>query len=100
MDELLGGWYAGTHSSFTRRSLVDWLDDGSGRVKFVVSSVPFFPDYRKPNEDKWSGFPSRRLQILDFIRARKIKRVVFLSGDIHPTLLYMTNKECHLDRTQ
>ena len=65
------------------KSLLDWLDDGSGRVKFVASSVPFFPDYRKHNDDKWSGFPSQRLQILDFIRARKIKRVVFLSGDIH-----------------
>jgi alkaline phosphatase D len=68
-------------------ALTRWLDDGSGRVKFIVSSVPFFPDIDEPglgiNEDKWSGFPKQRNELLDFIQARRISRVVFLSGDVH-----------------
>jgi alkaline phosphatase D len=68
-------------------ALTSWLEDGSGRVKFIVSSVPFFPDIDEPglgiNEDKWSGFPKQRNELLDFIQARRIRRVVFLSGDVH-----------------
>jgi alkaline phosphatase D len=69
------------------QALKDWLDDGSGRVKFIASSVPFFPDIDEPglgiNQDKWSGFPTQRNELLDFIRVRQIRRVVFLAGDVH-----------------
>ncbi|WP_297310553.1 alkaline phosphatase D family protein [Neptuniibacter sp.] len=59
------------------------LSDGSERIKFVVTSVPFFPDLKKQNNDKWSGFLSQRDQIIEHIRNNQIKKVVFLSGDVH-----------------
>lgn len=64
-------------------ALKEWLADGSGRVKFVASAVPFFPDFKKTDPDKWSGFLHQRTELLEFIRTNKIKRVVFISGDVH-----------------
>ena len=70
------------------QALKDWLADGSGRVKFVVTSVPFFPDPMPgaDREDKWSGFTKQRGEILDLIRDKSIRRVVFLAGDYHFSL--------------
>ena len=65
------------------QSLLDWLGDGSGKVKMVVTSVPFFPDTKKRNEDKWSGYRKQRDQIIAHIKNNNIARVVFLSGDVH-----------------
>ncbi len=66
-------------------ALMDWLADGSGRVKFVVSAVPLFPDSasKEDRTDKWGGFVRQRTQILEHIRGENVKRVVFLSGDLH-----------------
>jgi len=63
-----------------------WLTDGSGQVKLVASSVPFFPDNKRPGADKWDGFLHQRTDILNHIRLNKVKKVVFLSGDIHLSL--------------
>ncbi len=69
------------------RAMKRWLRDGSGRVKVVVSSVPFFPDSRKGESlDKWGGFPDQRKELLELIEGDRIKKVVFLSGDIHASL--------------
>ncbi len=62
------------------RALLDWLADGSPRVKFLVSSVPLFA---AEGEDTWEGFRDQRDQLLDFICERRIRRVVVLSGDVH-----------------
>jgi alkaline phosphatase D len=67
-------------------ALKGWLNDSSGRVKFVVSSVPVFPEVRSDNRDKWGGFTRQRSELLDFIRDNDIRRVVFLSGDVHSSL--------------
>ncbi|MEM7725195.1 MAG: alkaline phosphatase D family protein [Cyanobacteria bacterium P01_A01_bin.45] len=64
-------------------SLKEWLADDSGKIKFIGSSVPFFPDFKETDADKWSGFLYQRTEILDFIFTNKIKQVVFLSGDVH-----------------
>ena len=64
-------------------ALKQWLLAGGGITKFVVTSVPFFPDSRWGGEDQWSGFNEQRLEILDFICAEKVRKVVFLSGDVH-----------------
>lgn len=64
-------------------SLLEWLADGSGRFKFIVSSVPMFPDLASDNDDKWGAFPGQRKEILDFIFSRRIPKVVVLSGDVH-----------------
>ncbi len=66
-------------------ALKKWLVvHGQGtNAKFVVTSVPFFPDTRAGSKDKWSGFTEQRLEILDYIRDKKVSKVVFLSGDVH-----------------
>lgn len=67
-------------------ALEDWLANESGRVKLIVTSVPFFPDHKDGSSDKWSGFPEQRESLLNFIEKRQIAKVVFLSGDIHASL--------------
>ena len=66
-------------------ALKKWLvARGQGtNTKFVVTSVPFFPDTRSGSEDKWSGFTEQRLELLDYVRDNKVPKVVFLSGDVH-----------------
>lgn len=67
-------------------ALKGWLTDGSGRVKFVVSSVPLFPDSLRENSDKWGGFIEQRDELLQHVFTHHIRKVVFLSGDIHCSL--------------
>ena len=64
-------------------ALKAWLVATDDTIKFIVSSVPFFPDVPVGAQDRWSGFREQRREILDFIRTNKVRRVVFLSGDIH-----------------
>lgn len=66
-------------------ALKKWLTstDQLGSIKFVVTSVPFFPDTRSGAKDKWSGFSEQRLEILEYIRSKSVSQVVFLSGDVH-----------------
>ncbi|MGR5501391.1 alkaline phosphatase D family protein [Vibrio sp. DNB22_10_4] len=63
--------------------LLAWLNDGSGKVKLIASAVPFFPDTKKANDDKWSAFKQQRDQIIEHIQLNHIEKVVFLSGDVH-----------------
>ncbi|QSQ21422.1 alkaline phosphatase family protein [Pyxidicoccus parkwayensis] len=73
-------------------ALKQWLMQDAGGLKFVVSSVPLFPDVRlaglmeAERKDKWAGFLLQRQHLLDFIRDNDVRRVVFLSGDIHASL--------------
>ena len=67
-------------------ALLEWLNDGSDHFKFIATSVPFFPDYAKKNDDKWSGYREQRNHILDFISEKNINKVVFLSGDVHASM--------------
>ncbi len=61
-----------------------WLNDGSGRAKIVVTSVPFFPDSTNfDKNDKWAGFPDQRAELLTYIEDKQIRKVVFFSGDVH-----------------
>lgn len=64
-----------------------WLNNGSGKAKIVISSVPFFPDpSTADNTDKWSGFIAQRDGIISFIEQHQIRHVAFFSGDIHATI--------------
>jgi alkaline phosphatase D len=65
-------------------ALVQWLAESPPEcAKFVVSSVPVFPDDRSQIADKWAGFPRQRRELLEQIRSRGLRKVVFLSGDVH-----------------
>ena len=68
------------------RALKKWLADQSGRVKIIVTSVPFVPDTEGESSDKWSGFNNQRQELLGHIEKNQIKRVVFFSGDVHASL--------------
>jgi alkaline phosphatase D len=64
-------------------ALLKWLSDGSGKVKMIVSSVPFIPDLRSDADDKWGAYLAERSTILDYIMDHNISKVVFVSGDVH-----------------
>ncbi|MDM4766255.1 alkaline phosphatase D family protein [Pelomonas sp. SE-A7] len=74
------------------QKLREWLLDGSGRIKFIVSGVPMFPDLGSEGADKWGGFPGQRKEILDLVFEHQIPRVVMLSGDVHCSF------SCYLER--
>lgn len=76
--EMIGG--------FQMDALLGWLADGAQRIKFVVTSVPFFPDATQENEDKWGGHKHQRDQIIEHIRDHRVQKVVFLAGDVHCSL--------------
>ena len=67
-------------------ALLEWLISSPARVKFVVTSVMFYPDRKRLGDDAWKAFPEQRLRILETIRTRRIKNVVFVSGDVHGSL--------------
>jgi len=61
-------------------ALKAWLKDGSNRVKMIISPVP---PYESTGKDKWNGFIDQRDEILQTIESADVKRVMFLSGDVH-----------------
>ncbi|VWX61332.1 putative Choline dehydrogenase [Burkholderiales bacterium 8X] len=80
--------------------LQDWLGAlPAASVKFVVSPTPVLPFERfddasaagerlpeRLRSDGWSGYPHSLCALLEYIEARSIQRVVFLSGDAHLSL--------------
>lgn len=68
------------------QALCIWLVNSPARVKFVVTSVMFYPDQKKRDDDAWRGFPEQRLRLLETIRRHRVKNVIFLSGDVHGSL--------------
>jgi alkaline phosphatase D len=66
--------------------LCDWLIHSPARIKFVVTSVMFYPDQKRSDDDAWQAFPEQRLRLLETIRTHSIKNVVFISGDVHGSL--------------
>ena len=64
--------------------LFDWLRTHPGRVKFVVTCVPFVGEPRNTG-DKWCDPPYRpqRDRIIDFIAEHQVGNVIFLTGDMH-----------------
>jgi len=68
------------------QALIDWLIHSPARVKLVVTSVMFYPDRKRLGDDAWQGFPEQRLRLLETIRTRRIRNVVFICGDVHGSL--------------
>jgi alkaline phosphatase D len=65
--------------------LKERLEKSTAVFKFVVSSVPItnFPLSAAGESDKWEGYPAQREEILDFVEAKALKGVWWLSGDLH-----------------
>ncbi|KOX99400.1 alkaline phosphatase D family protein [Pseudomonas nunensis] len=68
------------------QALLKWLIHSPARVKFVVTSVMFYPDRKKLGDDAWKAFPEQRLRLLETIRTQRIQNVIFVSGDVHGSL--------------
>ena len=68
------------------QALLKWLINSPARVKFVVTSVMFYPDRKLHGDDAWKAFPEQRLRLLETIRTHGIKNVLFISGDVHGSL--------------
>lgn len=68
------------------QALCEWLINSPARVKFIVTSVMFYPDRKKLGNDAWQAFPEQRLRLLETIRTHRIKNVFFISGDVHGSL--------------
>jgi alkaline phosphatase D len=76
------------------QALCNWLIHSPARVKFVVTSVMFYPDRKRQGDDAWQAFPEQRLRLLETIRTHRIKNVIFISGDVHGSL---TSRLTHSD---
>ncbi|WP_095052841.1 alkaline phosphatase D family protein [Pseudomonas sp. Irchel s3b2] len=68
------------------QALLKWLINSPARVKFVVTSVMFYPDRKFHGDDAWKAYPEQRLRLLETIRTQGIKNVFFISGDVHGSL--------------
>lgn len=75
-------------------ALLSWLIASTARVKFVVTSVLFYPDRKIDTGDAWQAFGAQRLRVLETIREHAIANVIFLSGDVHGSL---TSRLTHSD---
>ena len=74
------------------RKALELLRDAPPEVaKFFVSPAPLLP-LRQPRPshaaerlraDGWDGYPASMLDVLQFVVAHRIQRLVFLSGDAH-----------------
>lgn len=66
-------------------ALKAWLAGGSGRVKLFARSVSFFPELAG-GSDRWDSFPGQRDELPAHIGDNRIRRVVFLSSDVHGSM--------------
>jgi phosphodiesterase/alkaline phosphatase D-like protein len=62
-----------------------WLKTHKDQLKFVVTSVPFVGQVKKPKKDKWCdpAFDTQRADILGHMLKEGIGNTVFLTGDMH-----------------
>ncbi|AKJ97561.1 MULTISPECIES: alkaline phosphatase D family protein [Pseudomonas] len=65
------------------QALLQWLVGSPARVKFVVTSVLFYPDSKRNDGDAWQAFPQQRLRLLETLRKHRVRNVIFISGDVH-----------------
>ena len=79
-----------------------WLLDNAQRAKFVVTSVPFISIKETDYSEYWSAeaFMAQKEEILAFIKANKLSKLVFLTGQgnasLHSTLTLKTGVNEHV----
>ena len=62
------------------------LLNSTARFKFVVNEVLIQQIFSQPY-DKWEGYAAEREEILNFIRGNEITGVIFLTADLHASLV-------------
>jgi alkaline phosphatase D len=55
------------------------LASSTALFKCIATSVPFYGG----GADRWDGYPRERTQLLQWIKQKKIKGVVFIAADVH-----------------
>lgn len=67
------------------QSLKSWLVENVDQLKFIVTSVPFIGQVKRPGNDKWCSpcFAQQRADLFDFLHKNEISKTVFLTGDMH-----------------
>ena len=76
---------------YLSQAQLDWLKAGlsasPARFKIILNSVPITDLYDVVNtiaeDDRWSGFPEQREEILGHIAASGISGVLWVAGDVH-----------------
>jgi phosphodiesterase/alkaline phosphatase D-like protein len=65
--------------------LTRWLLENKSKLKFIVTSVPFVGQLKKPKNDKWCSpiYSKQRGDIIEFLHSNNIEKTVFLTGDMH-----------------
>ncbi len=85
-----------TQRDSTRKRIVEtqqlnelkgWLLANKDDLKFIVTSVPFIARPRGGGSDKWHGFREQRESLLDYLLEKDIQRTVFLTGDMHSSMV-------------
>ncbi|HWT94769.1 MAG TPA: alkaline phosphatase D family protein [Solirubrobacteraceae bacterium] len=77
--------------AFLGRTQMGWLKDGLGASKaswkVIANELMIMPTKVLGDAfyqfDSWQGYPREREELLEHIRARGVKDVVFVTGDIH-----------------
>jgi alkaline phosphatase D len=64
----------------------DALLNSKAKFKFVISSVSIQQTFAFPY-DSWEGYGAERSEILNFIRDKGLKNVIFLTTDLHINLM-------------
>lgn len=70
-----------------KQHLKDWLltNNSTYRIKFIISSTPVngYTGHLTGNDAWGAGYLSELYEILDYIRAQRIRGVIFLTSDQH-----------------
>ncbi|MBI3989063.1 MAG: alkaline phosphatase D family protein, partial [candidate division NC10 bacterium] len=72
--------------SLQKRRLKSALLQSDATWKIIINEVAIAELFGIPY-DRWEGYAAEREEILDFIRARGIKNVLFLTGDLHGNIM-------------
>ncbi|MCB0601831.1 MAG: alkaline phosphatase D family protein [Saprospiraceae bacterium] len=82
--------YLDSHQAMIGHEQLAWLEDKVAEKpdgwhligNQVLFSLPHAAG-RKPNMDSWAGYPTERLQIINWLSDPKVQNVIFLTGDSH-----------------
>lgn len=71
--------------SFQKEWMLEKLRTSKGKIKVLVSSVPWSPGVKPGSKDTWDGFANEREEIFSYIEDNGIEGVVLMSADRHRT---------------
>ena len=80
-------WPEGADKAMYGAAQMHWLKAAlvysKAPFKLVAGGSQFFNDVSAPHVESWSRYPAEQRDLLDFLAARRIPGVIFLSGDRH-----------------